>query len=129
MDKISNLIIGIKNAGAVNKENASVPYSDFKMEIANVLKKEGFIKTASKKGKKTEKTIEIGIAYLKDNTPRVINVDRISKPSKRIYLGVNDIRPVKGGKGVLVLSTPKGILTDKEAKAQNVGGEALFKIW
>ncbi|MBU4480135.1 30S ribosomal protein S8 [Patescibacteria group bacterium] len=129
MDKISNLIINIKNSGRAGKEYAYVPFSKYKMEIVDVLKKEGLIVSASKKGKKPAKTIEIGILYNKDGSPKVNDVTRISKPSKRIYMGSKDIKIFKGGKGVLILSTPKGILTGKEAKKENVGGEALFKIW
>lgn len=129
MDKISNLIINIKNAGNVNKEHASVPFSKFKMEVAFKLQKEGYLKSATKKGKKVKKTIEIEILYKEDGSPKIIDVVRISKPSKRVYYGAKDIRTVKGGRGTLILSTPKGILTDKEAKKENIGGEALFKIW
>jgi len=129
MDKISNLIIGIKNAGSAEKEHASVPFSNFKMEVANVLKKEGFLKDVSKKGKKPKHTIEMTILYREDGSPRVTDVYRVSKPSKRIYYGAKDIRAVKGGLGTLILSTPKGILTDKQARKAGVGGEALFKIW
>lgn len=129
MDKISNLIINIKNSSRVGKEHASVPFSKFKMEIANLLEKEGFIKSAVKKGKKVKKTIEMEISYDEKGAPRVNDVKRVSKPSKRVYMGAGDIKPVKGGRGILVLSTPKGIKTDKEAKKENIGGEALFKIW
>ncbi len=85
MDKISNLIINIKNAGAARKEFASVPYSNFKMEVAKVLKKEGYLETAAKKGKKVKKTIEMGILFNENGTPKVKDVKRISKPSKRVY--------------------------------------------
>ncbi|MBU1557829.1 30S ribosomal protein S8 [Patescibacteria group bacterium] len=129
MDKISNLIINIKNAGSAQKEYASVPYSNFKMEVAKVLKKEGYLESVSKKGKKVKKTIEMGILYDENGVSKVKEVKRISKPSKRIYYGAKDIKAVRGGLGTLVLSTPKGILTDKQAKKENVGGEALFKIW
>ncbi|OGD69455.1 30S ribosomal protein S8 [Candidatus Campbellbacteria bacterium RIFCSPLOWO2_01_FULL_34_15] len=129
MDKISNLIINIKNAGNVEKEHASVPFSNFRMEIALLLKKEGYLKDVVKKGKKPKFTIEMEIAFKEDGTPRVEDVKRVSKPSKRIYFGAKDIRPVKGGRGILVLSTPKGILTDRQARKENVGGEVLFKIW
>ena len=129
MDKISNLIINIKNAGRAKKEYAFVPYSQYKMAIAKLLKKEGFLASAESKGKKAKRTIQMEIAYNEDGSPKLTDVVRISKPSKRVYFGVNDIRPVKGGFGVLVLSTPKGIMTDKMARKENVGGEALFKIW
>lgn len=129
MDKISNLIISIKNSGAVNKEHASIPFSKFKMEIVDVLKKEGYIKSITKKGKKVKKTLEIGILYNEDNTPFIQGLVRVSKPSKRVYMGAKEIKPVKGGRGALILSTPKGIMTDKQARKENVGGEVLFKIW
>src|SRR3989344_2099356 len=129
MDKISNLIINIKNAGNAGKEHASVPFSNFKMEVAEVLKREGYLKDVSKKGKKPKFSIEMELAYNPDGTPRVNDVKRVSKPSKRVYFGISDIRPVKGGYGILVISTPKGILTDKQARKEKVGGEALFKIW
>jgi len=129
MDKISNLIINIKNSSCAKKEYASVSFSNLKMEIASLLEKEGFIKSATKKGKKTKKTIEMEISYNEKGLPKVNDVKRISKPSKRIYIKSKDIRSVKGGRGILVLSTPKGIKTDKQAKKENLGGEALFKIW
>ena len=129
MDKISNLIINIKNAGCARKEYASVPYSQYKMAVAKLLKKEGFLVSVESKGKKVKKTIQMEVAYNKDGSPRLNEVVRISKPSKRVYLGAKDIRPIKGGFGVLVLSTPKGIVTDKTARKENIGGEVLFKIW
>jgi small subunit ribosomal protein S8 len=129
MDKISNLIINIKNSSRVEKEHASVPFSKYKMEIATLLEKEGFIKSVAKKGKKIKKTIEMEIAYDEKGNSKVTDVQRISKPSKRIYMGAKDIKPVKGGRGILVVSTPKGIMTDKQARKENVGGEILFKIW
>ncbi len=129
MDKISNLIISIKNAGNAEKEHASVPFSKFKMEIATVLKKEGYLKDFSKKGKKPKYILEMTILYNDDGSPKVNDVLRVSKPSKKIYFGTKEIRSVKGGRGALILSTPKGILTDKQARREKVGGEALFKIW
>ena len=129
MDKISNFIINIKNAGNAGKESTSVPFSNFKMEIAKALVKEGLVKSANKKGKGVKKTIEIELAFMEDGSRRIGDVKRVSKPSKRIYMGAKDVRPVRNGRGVLVLSTPKGILTDRQARKENVGGEALFKIW
>ena len=129
MDKISNLIINIKNAGSARKEYASVSYSNFKMAIAKLLEKEGYLANVSKKGKKVKKIIEMEIFYNENGSSKVLGVKRISKPSKRIYFGMKDIRKVKGGHGTLILSTPKGILTGEQARKEKVGGEALFKIW
>ncbi len=128
MDPISNMLISIKNAGNAGLVSTMIPYSKLKLEIANTLKEEGFVSSVSKKGKKGKKFIDINIVYT-GKIPKITNVSRISKPSRRIYMGVKDIKPVRQGYGTLVLSTPKGILTDKKAKDEHVGGEALFKIW
>ncbi|TSD02894.1 MAG: small subunit ribosomal protein S8 [Parcubacteria group bacterium Athens0714_16] len=127
-DPISDFIIKIKNATLVGKEEISIPHSNLKYAIAVALSKAGFVGEVAKKGKKTTKTIDVQLLY-KNKKSKISDVQRISKLSRRIYLGVNDIKPVKQGKGSLILSTPKGILTDKEAKKERVGGEALFKIW
>jgi small subunit ribosomal protein S8 len=128
MDPISNMLISIKNAGNAGLSSAMVPYSKLKLEIANTLKEEGYVGNVSKRGKKGKKFIGLDIVYRGKN-PRITNVARVSKPSRRIYIGVKDIKPVRQGYGALILSTPKGILTDKKAKEEHVGGEALFKIW
>lgn len=125
-DPISDMIIRIKNAGESRKDTLVLPYSKLKMEICSVLEKKGFIKSALKKGKKT-KVIEISLVESKE--PHIRDVKRISKPSKRVYKKYSELRPVKSGYGVLVLSTPKGIMTNLEAKKEHLGGEALFEIW
>ena len=128
-DKIADMLIRIKNAGAADKESAVVPHSKLKASIADTLLKSGYVKSVSNKGKKTKKVIEIGIAYDENGKPKVKEVKRISKLSCRVYYGYRDIKPVRNGYGALILSTPKGILTGEEARKENVGGEALFKIW
>lgn len=127
-DPVSDLIIQIKNASAANKPAISLSYSELKFTIAEILAKEGFVKSVSKKGKKIKKYLDIELLY-KDNTPKVKGVKRVSKPGRRVYKKVGDIKPVKQGYGLLILSTPKGILTDKQARQDKVGGEALFQIW
>lgn len=125
---VGDFIIQLKNAGAVNKECVVLPYSKFKFAVAQKLEEKGYIKSVNKRGKKTKKSIEIELIYI-EGKPKIHGVSRISKPSKRIYRSVSHIRPVKYGKGSLILSTPKGILTGEEARKENVGGEALFSIW
>ncbi len=127
-DPIADMIIRIKNASDSKKESVVFPYSKLKIAILDVLLKEGFIKSFGKKGKKVVKFIEVGLVYA-DGEPKIKGVDRVSKSSKRIYYHAKDIRPVKSGFGALILSTPKGIMTDKTARTEKVGGEALFKIW
>ncbi len=127
-DPISNLIVSIKNGSDAGKASITVPYSALKESIAHVLAKGGYVSNIEKKGKKVIKTLEIGLVYLGDE-PRVHGVDRISKPSRRIYQKANDIRMFKSGFGNTVISTPKGVLLDIDAKKNKVGGEVLFKIW
>ncbi len=129
-DPIADLINQIKNAGAVKKASVSIPFSNFKLSIAEKLKEAGFVKAVEKKGKKVKKTLDITLKYNEESGKAFIQgVKRVSKPGRRIYRGFEDIIPVKYGYGALILSTPKGIKTDKEAKKEKVGGEALFQIW
>ncbi len=122
------MIISIKNAGNAGKEFAVVPFSNQKEAIAMVLFKQGYIASYAKRGKKVVKTLDIGIAY-EGKKPRVAGLSRMSKPSQRFYIGASDIKPIKNGYGIMIISTPKGIMSGDEAKRAQVGGEALFKIW
>lgn len=128
-DPIADMLVRIKNAGAAGKEGLSLPYSGIKMEIASKLSKKGLLKSVEKKGRKVKKTIEIELLKNSSGRPKIQGVKRISKPGRRIYYGVSDLKPVRHGYGLLVLSTPKGILSGDEARANKVGGEALFEIW
>ena len=128
-DSISELIIGIKNAGKAGKDSVKLPYSNFKMAVAEVLKKEGYVKSVSKVGKIPKRVLEVEIAYKERDVPKIKDVVRVSKLSKRIYRGTKDIKSVKNGYGLSIISTSNGIMTDKEANKAKVGGEVLFKIW
>ncbi len=128
MDPISDMIVRIKNASDSKKESVVFPYSKLKLAILDVLFKEGLIKSFGKKGKKIAKFIEVGLVY-ENGSPKIKGVERVSKTSKRVYQKSKDVKKVKSGIGNLILSTPKGIMTDKQAREENVGGEALFKIW
>lgn len=118
----------IKNAGRAEHESVVVPFSKVKQAIADCLIKEGYLTSAIKKVKKGFPTLELGIAYV-DGTPKVNGVERVSKSSRRVYKGMKDIRYTKGGNLITVFSTPKGIMTDKQARKEMVGGEVLFKMW
>jgi small subunit ribosomal protein S8 len=122
------MIIMMKNASLAGRESVSFPYSKMKNSIAECLKREGYISEISKKVKKGQPVLEIALLYI-DNKPRITEVERISKQSRRVYFGMKDIHSVRSGTGLLVLSTPKGILSGKEARKEQVGGEALFRIW
>ncbi|MSR70915.1 30S ribosomal protein S8 [Candidatus Kaiserbacteria bacterium] len=123
-DPIADLLVQLKNASRVGKTAISLPYSQMKAAIADVLSKEGYVGAPDKKNY----SLVIPLSY-KNGEPAISGTKRLSKPSRRVYLGVRDVRSVKRGHGLLVLSTPKGILTGTEARAQRVGGEVLFEIW
>lgn len=129
MDPIADFLIKIKNAGLSGHENITVPHSAIKETIAELLVKNGFLKSFAKKRRNNHKILEAEIQYAEAKTPRINDVMRVSKPSKRVYQGVGAIRSFKNGLGLIAFSTPKGILTDKEAKREKIGGEVLFKIW
>ena len=122
------MLIMMKNASLAGKESVSLPYSKIKNSIAECLKKEGYVSSISKKTKNDQPSLEVELLYV-DKKPKITEVERISKQSRRVYFGMKDIHSVRNGSGLLVLSTPKGILSGRDARKEQVGGEALFKIW
>jgi small subunit ribosomal protein S8 len=129
-DTIGDFIIRLKNAGMVGKKEISVPYSKLRHAVANKLVAAGYLVAAEQQGKKdkVQKTLAVTLKY-EGGHHRINGVKRVSKPGRRLYTKVADIHQVKFGNGHMILSTPAGILTNEEARAQNVGGEQLFIIW
>lgn len=125
-DPISDLLVRIQNASLVRHERVIMPSSRLKAAVAATLKKGGYINEFDTD--KTAHTLKLTLSY-SNGKPAISGFKRISKPSRRLYYSVNDIKPVKRGNGLLVLSTPAGVLSGKEARMQKVGGEALFEIW
>lgn len=137
-DPIADMFMRIRNGGAAGKKAVYIPYSDLKMRIANVLMKEGYLSSVSRKvlkGRTTDRVIEVGVMYETGRdvgtplVPRVRGMERVSRPSRRMYIGAKDLRPVNQGHGIMILSTPKGILTGSEAHKEHVGGEIIGKVW
>ena len=128
-DPVADFITRLTNAGAIKHDTVSVPFSNFKLAIAEKLKEAGYLKAVEKKGKKVKKTIDVTLVYTPEGVHKIKGVKRISKPGRRMYKSVNEITSVRYGHGLLILSTPSGIKTDKEARKEKVGGEALFEIW
>jgi small subunit ribosomal protein S8 len=126
-DPISDLIIRLRNGSEARKPIVEVGYSKFTENVAHALKKAGYIISVEKKPK--DFRIDLGLEFVNGNEPKIHGVERISKPSRRIYQKSSDIRSYRSGFGNTFLSTPKGIMTDTEAKKNKVGGEVLFKIW
>lgn len=128
-DPVADLIVRLSNGGAVKKQSVSVPFSMFKLAIAEKLKDAGYVQAVEKKGKKVKKTLDVVLKYNESGRHVIAGVKRISKPGRRMYRSVHELKPVKYGHGALILSTPRGIMTDTEARKEKVGGEALFEIW
>ena len=126
-DRVGDFIIRLKNAGAIGKPKVAVPASKHVEEIAHKLKALGFVAEVSKS--KTPYHFEVTLAYDDRGRHKIHNVKRVSKPGRRLYAGSADAHTVKNGIGARILSTPKGILSDSEARKQHVGGENLFEIW
>jgi len=128
MDPISNMIIGIKNAGNAGRASLVVPHSKVKESIAQVLKKEGFIKDVEKKAVSGKLSLIIGL-FIENRVPKIKGIKRVSKTSKRVYKKSSEIRLVKDGYGAVILSTPKGVMSGRDARKEKLGGEVLFTIW
>lgn len=128
MDPISDMLIRIKNAQRAGHEAVSMPFSKFKFSLAKILEKHGFVGDVLKKGKKVKKFFEIKLLY-KDKNPRISDLKRVSKQGKRVYLSKAEIRPVRQGYGMSIISTSKGLMSDKEAKKEGLGGEVIAEIW
>lgn len=124
MDPIADMFTIIRNGYMAKKLQVLVPYSKFKMEIAKVLEKENFVAGV----KKEESTIKIDLAY-SNNQPKLAHVKKISKPGLRVYTKSKNIRKIKGGKGVIILSTPEGVMSAKDAKTKKLGGEVITEVW
>ncbi len=129
-DPIADMLTRIRNANTAKHDTVDVPASKIKTEIARILLDEGYIKAYEIVEDGVVKTIKITLKYGADKNQKVISgLKRISKPGLRVYAGVENMPKVLGGLGIAIISTNKGILTDKEARAMNVGGEVLAFIW
>ena len=129
-DPIADMLTRIRNANTAKHDTVDVPASKIKTEIARILLDEGYIKAYEIVEDGVVKTIKITLKYGADKNQKVISgLKRISKPGLREYAGVENMPKVLGGLGIAIISTNKGIVTDKEARAMNVGGEVLAFVW
>ena len=129
-DPIAYMLTRIRNANTAKHDTVDVPASKIKTEIARILLDEGYIKAYEIVEDGVVKTIKITLKYGADKNQKVISgLKRISKPGLRVYAGVENMPKVLGGLGIAIISTNKGIVTDKEARAMNVGGEVLAFVW
>jgi small subunit ribosomal protein S8 len=127
-DPIGDMIARIKNAQMRNHKKVDLPSSNFKAQIANVLKTEGFI-TEFKINKETNKPVlSIDLKYHSGN-PVISNFERVSKPGRRIFSSAESLPKINNGLGIAIVSTPKGVMTDIDARKQKVGGEIICKVF
>ena len=127
-DRVGDFIIRLKNAGAIGTRVVSVPHSKHLEAIANKLKDLGFIERIEV-SKNIPTVMEVTLSYDERGTHKIRGVKRISKPGRRLYVNSANAHTVKNGLGARIISTPKGILSDSEARKVHVGGEDLFEIW
>ena len=126
-DPIADMLTRIRNAHMVEKAEVSIPASKLKAAIASVMQQEGYIESFSVDGEGASRALTIKLKYY-DGKPVIESLKRISKPSLRIYAGKDEMPSVMSGLGIVIVSTPKGVMTGQAAKAQNVGGEVLCSV-
>jgi len=122
------MLTKIRNAQAVLHPTVSITFSTLKYEIAKILERYGFIEKVEKKGKGVKKTLDVCLRYT-DKMPAISGLKKISKPGQRIYSGFQRISNIKKSSGILIVSTPKGLMTDNEARKKKLGGEIICEVW
>ncbi|MCT6924316.1 MULTISPECIES: 30S ribosomal protein S8 [Bacillales] len=128
-DPIADMLTRIRNANMVRHEKLEVPASNLKKDIAEILKREGFVRDVEYVEDNKQGIIRIFLKYGKDNERVITGLKRISKPGLRVYAKTNEVPKVLNGLGIALVSTSQGLLTDKEARAKQVGGEILAYVW
>ena len=128
-DPIADLLTRIRNGAHARKEQVDVPWSRVKTRIVELLTAEGYLKEFSVVESPPHKTLRVWLRYDNENRPVISGLRRVSRPSLRVYVGAQEIPAVRRGLGVNVLSTPAGIVTDREARKLNVGGELICSVW
>ena len=128
-DPIADMLTRVRNALRARHQKVDVPSSKLKMEIARILKEEGFILNYKMAEDGAQKTIRLYLKYTPANLPAISNIERVSRPGCRVYVGSDGIPRVLGGLGINILTTPKGVMTGRDARKENVGGELLAQVW
>jgi small subunit ribosomal protein S8 len=128
-DPISDMLTRIRNATTVRHDRTDVPASKMKLEIAKILKQEGFIRTFKLLEEGPQGLIRIYLKYAEDGEPVIHGLRRVSTPGRRVYRAADELPKVQNGLGVAVVSTNRGVLTDEQARGLRVGGEVLCEVW
>lgn len=127
-DTLAQLITALKNGGAAGKATVVVPHSGVNENVLHLLVREGYLESYAKRNKKGARQIDVTLKYI-DGASRIHDTRRVSRSSLRIYRGFRNLFPFKQGKGLRIISSPSGIMTDREARKRKVGGEVLCEIW
>ena len=127
-DPIGDMIARVKNAQARSHKKVELPSSSFKTKIADILKNEGFIKDFKVAGEEKKPTLSLELKYYSGN-PVISNFERVSKPGRRIFSSADSLPKINNGLGIAIISTPKGVMTDVDARKQKVGGEIICKVF
>lgn len=128
-DPIADFLTRIRNALMAKHDRLDVPASKLKTNISTLLKQEGFIEDYEVIEEKPQSTLRVYLRYSDEGVPAIRRLARVSKPGRRIYRGADDIKPVLSGLGVYIVSTSKGLLTDRQAREARIGGEILCELW
>lgn len=128
-DPIADLLTRIRNGASARHPRVDMPSSKLKVEIARILKDEGYLANFKVVEEKGKKTLRVFLRYTPDRRSVITDLKRISRPGSRRYIGKTGIRPVVGGMGISILSTPRGLMTGQSARKQGVGGEVLCEVW
>jgi small subunit ribosomal protein S8 len=128
-DPIADLLTRIRNAAGARKPSVDVPWSRLKEEIARVLVSEGYLASSTVVEGTPRNVLRLELRYDAQRRPVITGIRRVSRPSLRVYVGVDEIPAVRGGLGVNILSTPRGVLADRDARREHVGGEVLCTVW
>ena len=128
-DPIADLLSRIRNAQIAKHDRLDVPASKLKLEVVKLLKEEGFVKNFREIEGVPVGTLRIFLRYTQEGVPAISNLERISKPGRRVYRKADEIQPVRNGLGIGIVSTSPGLLTDSQARERRVGGELLCQVW
>lgn len=128
-DPLADMLTRIRNAGKAKHKSVDIPGSRIKVAMADLMKREGYIKNYKFIKDNKQGILRVFLKYDANDRHVIYGLERVSKPSRRVYVAKDEIRPVLNGLGVSVLSTSKGVLTDRQAKKENIGGEVLCNIW
>ena len=128
-DPIADMLTRVRNAIQARHPKVDVPASKLKTEIARILKEEGYITNFKVADEGPKKTIKIYLKYGAANAPVISKIERVSRPGCRVYVGRDEIRRVQGGLGISIMTTPKGVMTGRQARREGVGGEILCEVW